>query len=166
MRPTPDRKEAVRASRRDERRLRRSFSRRRLPPLRPPARGVAHDVPRVARHDPRAARPQWSGEVHAPRDARHAAASVFRQHSLRNARHVRRTGVARAHRRAGTRSLPVSGADCAREPCVLRGPLRDRRHQCAALVRRSKGLASTRAAKIRSRVSLAGCGSAWHWSAR
>ena len=87
MRPTPDRKEAARASRRDERRLRRSFSRRRLPPLRPPARGVAHDVPRVARHDPRAARSQRSREVHAPRDARHAAASDLRQHPLRNARH-------------------------------------------------------------------------------
>ena len=96
MRPTPDRKEAARASRRDERRLRRSFSRRRLPPLRPPARGVAHDVPRVARHDPRAARSQWSGEVHAPRDARDAAASILRQHSLRNARHSPRDQRLRA----------------------------------------------------------------------
>ncbi len=167
MKPTPDRKEAVRASPRDERRLRRSFRRGRFPPLRTPARGVAHDVPRVTRHDPRAARSQWSGEVHAARDARDGAASVFRQHPLRHARHIRR------HRHCGHASA-CSGHDLflypeltARENLAFfAGPLRHRREQCAARVRRSRGPDSTRAARTRSRASRAGCGSVSHSSAR
>ena len=90
--------------------------------------------------------------------------------SIRYGSHAARTAgaaLARRDRHAGARSVPVSGADRAREPRVLRGSLRDRRTATRPPpMRRSRGLARRPRRRSGLAASRAACGSASRWSAR
>ena len=130
----------------------RSDRRRRLPSLRPPPRGLAHHLPGASRHHPRPAGSERRRQVHAARDAGDAAAPERRPHPLRRATTPTShgAGAARRDRRARPRSVPLSRADRAREPRVLRRAVRRRRRRAAPLRRRWSRPASPIAPTIRS----------------